>query len=106
MARRRETDAVVDRPAGRQAVADAEAPGRPPADASAGETQGLSGSSTAEPEPTIDQIAQRAYEIYQSRGGRTARTWRTGSRPSASSGAARRNSGPRNRPRRRVAGVA
>jgi len=68
MARRRETDAVVDRPAGRQAVADAEAPGRPPADASAGETQGLSGSS-AEPQPTIDQIAQRAYEIYQSRGG-------------------------------------
>jgi hypothetical protein len=66
MARRRETDSVVDRPAG-PPQAGADAPGRPAFGATAGESTGAS--RNAEPEPTIDQIAQRAYEIYQSRGG-------------------------------------
>jgi hypothetical protein len=68
MARRRETDAVVDRPAAR--------PERAGAAASSGQSVGpIAGGGAAgvsqDPrgEPTLDQIAQRAYEIYQSRGG-------------------------------------
>ena len=56
MARRRETDTVMDQPSASQEPAGS-----------------LAGSSTEtqapRSEPTTEQIAQRAYEIYQSRGG-------------------------------------
>jgi hypothetical protein len=55
MARRRETDSVMDRPSGTQ---------EPP-----GSTTTSNQAGPAQPEPTTEQIAQRAYEIYQSRGG-------------------------------------
>jgi len=56
MARRRETDSVMDRPSG------------PPEDA--GFTAPSTESTGAPQErPTTEQIAQRAYEIYQARGG-------------------------------------
>jgi hypothetical protein len=57
MARRRETDSVMDRPA-----SEANAPARPTASSS--EPGAAPGS-----DPTTEEIAQRAYEIYQSRGG-------------------------------------
>ena len=75
MPRRRETDAVVDRPAGPQGQTGLAAPSRQSEAGSAVETGDTpsghaAGSSRApQAEPTIDQIAQRAYEIYQSRGG-------------------------------------
>jgi hypothetical protein len=56
MARRRETDSVMDRPSGSQDSAGSTMP---------------SGQATGAPqlEPKTEEIAQRAYEIYQSRGG-------------------------------------
>jgi hypothetical protein len=53
MARRRESDSVIDRPLG-----------------SVEEPDGASQLTAAQrPQPTTEEIAQRAYEIYQSRGG-------------------------------------
>ena len=75
MARRRETDAVVDRPTGRQGQTGDAAPSSQSgiasdAGASAGRTAPQGGASGGtRGEPTLDDIAQRAYEIYQSRGG-------------------------------------
>jgi hypothetical protein len=53
MATRRETDSVIDRPVGNEAEA-----------AGAGQSAAVQ-----RPQPTTEQIAERAYEIYQSRGG-------------------------------------
>ena len=54
MARRRETDSVLEQPTEEQAGSTAPS------------TQS---SATPQSEPTTQQIAQRAYEIYQARGG-------------------------------------
>ena len=67
--RRRETDAVLDRPAGPQGQAGPEVSSQASPGSNAGEAAGASRPAGSEPEPTIDQIAQRAFEIYQSRGG-------------------------------------
>lgn len=56
MPRRRETDSVMDRPSG--------APEQPGLTTPSPEPTGAPQSG-----PTTEQIAQRAYEIYQSRGG-------------------------------------
>ena len=56
MARRRETDSVMDRPSGAQEQAGSVVPS-------------TSSAGSREQEPTTEQIAQRAYEIYQARGG-------------------------------------
>lgn len=56
MARRRETETVMDRPFGTQ-----DPVGSTPTSTRAARTP--------QAEPTTEQIAQRAYEIYQSRGG-------------------------------------
>jgi hypothetical protein len=61
MARRRETDTVMDRPSGQGDTgsagpsAQSGMPPQPPG--------------TGPAEPTTEEIAQRAYEIYQARGG-------------------------------------
>jgi hypothetical protein len=65
MPRRRETDTVMDRPSGTQEPADSaatsgQAIGAPQTDPTTGVRQ---------VEPTTEQIAQRAYELYQARGG-------------------------------------
>ena len=65
MARRRETGAVVDQPAAGQGQAGFTAPSGQPDDGA-----GVTGASRGEQGgPTLEQIAERAYEIYQSRGG-------------------------------------
>jgi hypothetical protein len=56
MPRRRETDSVMDRPSGGQEQAGLTTPSTEP-------------TSAPQSGPTTEQIAQRAYEIYQSRGG-------------------------------------
>jgi hypothetical protein len=63
MARRRETDAVVDQPTRGQAgpAAPSTQSGRP--------ASGAVPAAGPQSEPTTEQIAQRAYEIYQARGG-------------------------------------
>jgi hypothetical protein len=62
MARRRETDTVMDRPSGNQGDPESTAPstqsGMPPQQPGAPQS-----------DPTTEEIAQRAYEIYQARGG-------------------------------------
>ena len=68
MPRRRETGAVADRPGSQQEPVGSAAPSSQSGGATvtggvAGGGQGPQGG------PTLDQIAQRAYEIYQSRGG-------------------------------------
>jgi hypothetical protein len=68
MARRRESGTVVDRPAGGAVSGGAMAPSSPLGQASA-TGSGTAASSGREGTPSLDQIAQRAYEIYQSRGG-------------------------------------
>ena len=68
MARRRDSGTVVDRPAAGQEPAGAEALSSQPGAATA-TGSGTAASSGAEGVPSLDQIAQRAYEIYQSRGG-------------------------------------
>ncbi|HVR70011.1 MAG TPA: DUF2934 domain-containing protein [Vicinamibacteria bacterium] len=60
MARRHETDTVVDRPSGSRGQ---------PGSAAPSTSSGLPQSGAARSEPTTEEIAQRAYEIYQSRGG-------------------------------------
>jgi hypothetical protein len=57
MARRRETDSVMDEPSGT-------------VDPSISfTTPGSESTAAGAPAPTTEQIAQRAYEIYQARGG-------------------------------------
>ena len=68
MARRRESGTVVDRPAGGDVSGGATAPSSPLGTASA-TGSGTAASAGREGTPSLDQIAQRAYEIYQSRGG-------------------------------------
>jgi hypothetical protein len=61
MARRRETDTVMDRPSGQGdtgSAAPSTQSGLPPQPPGTGPA-----------EPTTEEIAQRAYEIYQARGG-------------------------------------
>ena len=67
MARRRESGAVADRPAGGQVQTGSE----PTAAQPAGSVTGPGAGTSRGPDggPSLDQIAQRAYEIYQSRGG-------------------------------------
>jgi hypothetical protein len=68
MARRRESGTVVDRPTGGQVPGgSAELSGEAGAASAIG--SGAAASSGRQGDPTLDQIAQRAYEIYQSRGG-------------------------------------
>ena len=64
MPRRRDTGAVADRPAGQQ---EEQAASAMPSGAVTGDVAG--GGQGPQGGPTLDQIAQRAYEIYQSRGG-------------------------------------
>jgi hypothetical protein len=68
MARRRESGTVVDRPAGGQQPGGSAALSTQSGGASA-TGSGAAVSSGRPGEPTLDQIAERAYEIYQSRGG-------------------------------------
>ena len=68
MARRRESGTVVDRPAGGQEPGGSAALSGESGGASA-TGSGVAATSGRQGDPTLDQIAQRAYEIYQSRGG-------------------------------------
>jgi hypothetical protein len=68
MARRRDSGTVVDRPAGGQETGGSAAPSSQ-AGAASTAGSGAAASSGRQDEPTLDQIAERAYEIYQSRGG-------------------------------------
>ena len=67
MARRRDSGTVVDRPAGQEPAGAEALSSQPGATTATG--SGTAASSGRDGEPTLDQIAQRAYEIYQSRGG-------------------------------------